>query len=1127
MSGIAVYGDCHGKGVMNMIRKICALCLTVLMTFSTAGPVFAENGAGTDTAVTEIHVSVYGAICGQDPRENPPEPFLDEEDTVQLTEPTLWTTGSVPEDLSLLVPLQEAIVGDQEYTAVVTVEARPGYRFSRDTRVLVYDYENGKEEDDYCIQYEPLRQDSHQLTIAVARRADHNWDWTDDDKTPATCRSKGEIRKVCRGNPSHRITEETDVDPDAHVWGEWTIIKEASKAEEGEQYHVCELCGAEETEVIPVVTEPYTKVYEPQTSWPMAATIAWRADSRALEAAGAAVRPATAFVWLDAGLKVYDRDGGLLAENVEDYVKATAAGVIPAFYIRDAETASALKKWLTEYRLQDCFVISTPENKALVKDVADLLHVRGMLDYTEVRNPDRKALTQMVADVNGSHGKVILLSAEAATRDNVRLLQSLASTVWVQTPADLKSLMTMYTNGVNGIVTDDYEAAIRAEERFQDDAPSLLRPPLIIGHRGDPSVYVENTLDSARGAYEEGVDSVENDIQLSADGELFILHDESPYRLLGIRDVENAEEMTLEQLRNHPFLWDDIISMNEVPASVSRYGTLYGQKEQKAYTVPTLREYIEEFKGNGLVHDTEIKSLNPAIIPVFKALVDEYDAWDQFFCITFNETILDALYAGYPEISAGVLCFAAKGAPLSYMVGMDNYQSITETEGAEAALQSLYGTIDRWNATYNPYNQQYGEEMVRAGRHRGLTVWPWTYYHDAVFARDYLSGVTGMTTDYPWVASDYVVEISSEDVTVISEAEIPKPHGTTQAGAQKILHDAELVELEKLSGSQTLMIWRYPTELDVNGEKHGNYYLYSNPFVVRKSSGSSGSGVASAYPVILPSVSSGGSTESSVSRAKAGEKVTITVRPEEDYQTMALRVTDADGHPVEVTDNADGTYTLTMPAGSVTVEPVFVKKDDSSEVVCLRDDSCPMTPFADADRQAWYHDGVHWAIEKGIMNGTGPKSFAPLLPASRAMITVMLWRLEGSPRTGGHAAFRDVPEGMWYTEAVRWAAGSSLVTGYSEERFGPDDAITREQLATILYRHARWEGLVEEKLTVSSLLDYEDAGQISNWAMEAMRWAVGSQMIRGRAQSELVPAGSATRAEIATMFMRYSKTAVI
>ena len=242
--------------------------------------------------------------------------------------------------------------------------------------------------------------------------------------------------------------------------------------------------------------------------------------------------------------------------------------------INDSATAAKLKAWLPNSGLLDCFVVSTPEDKDLVKDVADLLYVRGMLDYSGKKELTTKDLTDMVAATNGAHGKVMILSAEAATRENVRKLQSLAATVWVQTPVDTKTLVTMYTNGVNGVVVDDYVKAIQGEELFNDNAPSLLRVPFVIGHRGDPSVYVENTLDSAKGAFEEGVDSVENDIQLSADGELYILHDDYTKRLM--RWVEKdgegndypAEHYTMEELRKHPFVWDDII-LNNCSGTVS------------------------------------------------------------------------------------------------------------------------------------------------------------------------------------------------------------------------------------------------------------------------------------------------------------------------------------------------------------------------------------------------------------------------------------------------------------------------------------------------------------------------------------------------------------------------------
>ncbi len=578
---------------------------------------------------------------------------------------------------------------------------------------------------------------------------------------------------------------------------------------------------------------PYSKVYEPKTSWSLAATIAWRADGEALAVAEAAVRPATVFVWLDADLKVYDRDGGLISEDLAAYVAATAPVMIPAFYISDAETAAALKAFIEAQGLQDCFVVSDPEHKDLVKDVADIVHVRGMLDYSAVADPDREALLDMVASTNGAHGKVILISSEAATRANIKQLQSLASTVWVLSPADTKTLATHYTNGVNGVVVDDYAAAIAVEEKFNDNAPSLLRVPLIIGHRGMPSMFVENTLYSALGAYAAGAESVENDIQLSADGEIFILHDDSPARLLGITDVDLAEKLTIEELKSHSFIWDNpdvgVLQKNNQPVTSTRYGVLIGS--EKLNVIPTLREFIETFKGTGLVHDTEIKSYNPEIVGVYKDLVDGYDAWDQFFTITFNTVILEKIYADYPEISIGALGIDSYEG-IAGMPSFPRFGSIAAQQGVEAAVQALYGEIDKWNATYNPY-LNYSYDVVSAARHRGLTAWPWTYNDTKSFAKGYLEGIYGMTTNWAWWATDYIVDIASADVTVASAAEIAKPVGTTRIGTSKVLTGAELVTLEgKLDDGEALMIWRYKADMNVGGENWGYYYLYSNPFTV-------------------------------------------------------------------------------------------------------------------------------------------------------------------------------------------------------------------------------------------------------------------------------------------------------
>ena len=188
---------------------------------------------------------------------------------------------------------------------------------------------------------------------------------------------------------------------------------------------------------------------------------------------------------------------------------------------------------------------------------------------------------------------------------------------------------------------------------------------------------------------------------------------------------------------------------------------------------------------------------------------------------------------------------------------------------------------------------------------------------------------------------------------------------------------------------------------------------------------------------------------------------------------------------------------------------------------CARDAGCVLNGFTDLDRNAWYHDGVHYVLEKGIMNGCGDQIFRPDRDTSRAMIVTMLWRMEGSPQTSERISFKDVPEDQWYTQAVRWAASGDLVNGYSRTAFGPDDRVSREQLAAILWRYARYKGIATGSGTTDLLGQYTDTEQISGWALEAMRWTVSNGLIQGVDEEHLQPGGSAVRAQTAMMLMRF------
>lgn len=189
---------------------------------------------------------------------------------------------------------------------------------------------------------------------------------------------------------------------------------------------------------------------------------------------------------------------------------------------------------------------------------------------------------------------------------------------------------------------------------------------------------------------------------------------------------------------------------------------------------------------------------------------------------------------------------------------------------------------------------------------------------------------------------------------------------------------------------------------------------------------------------------------------------------------------------------------------------------------CTRDDSCPMTPFTDLDKNAWYHDGVHWALENGVMNGVGDNKFDPSGTTIRAMIVTMLYRMEGEPEVTSEMSFDDVPADTWYTDAVAWAEEKSIVNGYGKGKFGPEDPVTREQIVTILYRYAQYKGLNVSAGETEPLKGYIDVRHISAWALPAFRWSVDAGIIKGTAKDMLSPKKDASRVEVATMLMRYS-----
>lgn len=242
-----------------------------------------------------------------------------------------------------------------------------------------------------------------------------------------------------------------------------------------------------------------------------------------------------------------------------------------------------------------------------------------------------------------------------------------------------------------------------------------------------------------------------------------------------------------------------------------------------------------------------------------------------------------------------------------------------------------------------------------------------------------------------------------------------------------------------------------------------------------------------------------------------------TVVCEDCGETISTEVIPATGHSFgewtvtkEATCFEDGEETRTCSVcQAVETRPIFANSDH-----------CPSKAFTDLDADAWYHEGVDYALTNGLMNGVGGR-FEPDGQLTRAQLVTVLYRAAGEPDTGKQVnPFTDVADDTWYTKAVIWAANNGIVNGVAKNTFAPDDSITREQIAAMLYRYAGAEAAKEDKLSA-----FPDAAKVSDWAKEALNWAVASGLINGVADANgtasLEPQATATRAQIATILMRW------
>lgn len=365
-------------------------------------------------------------------------------------------------------------------------------------------------------------------------------------------------------------------------------------------------------------------------------------------------------------------------------------------------------------------------------------------------------------------------------------------------------------------------------------------------------------------------------------------------------------------------------------------------------------------------------------------------------------------------------------------------------------------------------------------------------------ANDVLDALPGIYTTYKQEGSAVTVYVTTKSGVLTGDGSLTLGTISANDGTNFTVEKASGVKVVGSDNSETTY-----TQVDQGGSSGGSSSGGSS------SGGSSSGGSTTTTRTITIQSSFGGKVTASASQAAQGKVITLTALPNSGYVLKSLTVTTASGTSVPVANQSSGKYTFTMPAAAVTVKAVFAAQETD-----------PDFPFADVAKGSWYYEGVRYAYENGLMSGTGEGTFSPDLPTGRGMLVTILYRLAGSPAAGS-ASFTDVAKGQWYADGVAWASANGVVSGYPDGSFRPNDTITREQMAAILYQYARIQGKLDDSRADLSI--FSDLDSLSAYAKEPMSWAVAQGLFSGVSADTLAPGGSTTSAQAAVILTAFSK----
>lgn len=479
----------------------------------------------------------------------------------------------------------------------------------------------------------------------------------------------------------------------------------------------------------PLTGQRFVQVMEPDTEIAMAPSVITELQSS--QDITAVIQghtlPATLIMHVNRELQVTDVSGNNVIGSLDEVLDLLGNRTIPALYIKDELTILPLTNYLIRQRIEDAFVISA--NGDLVKQVRSAVPMlRGILDYRERVLLGEEELLELRRSVTVSGAKIALLSPSAATLNNTEYLQQRTIVVWAQEDeqelsGDL-SLHRLITAGVNGMITARPEAGFRALKLY-DHGTTLVRKPYLIGHRGMPANSPENTIESNMLAYEAGADFIENDMYLSKDQDLVIIHDS--LLSLTTNGWGNAEDYTVEELKklnaNRPY-----------PR---------GFPDVK---IPTLGEQLDLVKDNNIMLYAEIKTSKPEGAEAFVRIVQEKEAESAVNLMSFNTDQLRRVATLMPEMPLGLLA--------------SGYASETNVTNS---LRETLKLVQPLNATFNTSYSGLGEKFLEASKHRGLLVSPWTLNTKSGLIKYFKMGAYGLTTDYALWMSGWAASVKPQE----------------------------------------------------------------------------------------------------------------------------------------------------------------------------------------------------------------------------------------------------------------------------------------------------------------------------------------------------------------------------